>query len=426
MKAKGTLRRLSGAVIVGVAFAATTLPAAGTPRIPAASGSATAGRALPRTATSAPGVPVACPLPFALEGRALLTGGAIPAASLPGLSLREAGGVPALDVHAYVAPSARAARAAVRTLSGTALVRWAQLDGIRRPTRSTNDPLVKRQWPLSRIGAQAAWDRETGATNPVLVAVLDTGVDASHPDLAGRVYGGFDWVDLDGDPSDTVFHGTAVAGVIAAGTNNKVGMAGVSWGAQILSERVLDGDNGGDDCSIAAGILDATSEGAGVINMSFGGEGDCPYVLQYALDQAHNFGIVLVAAAGNDYRRGNPTQTPANCQGVLGVGATDQSDRIAAFSERNTSVDLVAPGVHVLSTYRDPRTGRPGYAYLDGTSMSAPFVSGVAALLRSRHPTWTKAEVEARLTSTARDLGKKGPDTSYGAGRLDAARALRT
>jgi subtilisin family serine protease len=371
-----------------------------------------------------PALPIPCPGIFALTGQALLTGGQPVQQVVSALGLRAAGGVPRLDVHAYVAPSPAAARAAVLALRSAPGVRWTQLDGIRRPMRSSNDPLAKWQWPLVKLGAQQAWDKDIGSTNPVTVAVLDTGVDAAHPDLAGRVRPGFDWIDLDTDPTDTHFHGTAVAGVIAADTNNRVGVAGMSWGATILSERVLDGENGGDDCGIAAGILDATERGADVINMSLGGPGACPNVLQLAIDQAHNEGLVVVAAAGNEFRRGNPTNAPADCQSVLGVGATDAADRVAAFSERNATVDISAPGVHVLTTYRDPGSGRAGYAYLDGTSLSTPYVSGVAALLRSKHPTWSVAQVEDRMLRTVRDLGVKGRDNVFGAGRLDAARAL--
>lgn len=372
-----------------------------------------------------PTVPVPCPLFFALQGRALLTHGAPLGTSLLAvLQLRPAGGVPALGVHAYVAPTAKAARSAVLALRSAPGVTWVELDGVRKPERSANDPLVKWQWPLVTLGAQKAWDRDIGATNPVIVAVLDTGVDGTHPDLVGRVRPGYDFVDLDPNPSDTHFHGTAVSGVIAAGTNNRVGVAGMSWGATILAERVLDGENGGDDCSIAAAIVHATEAGADVINMSLGGPGACPQVLQQAIYQADNFGVVVVASAGNQYMQGNPMNAPADCDAVLGVGATDQADRIGRFSERNSSVDICAPGVHILTTYRDPGSGKPGYAYLDGTSLSAPYVAGVAALLRSKHPTWSSHEVIARLLATAHDLGSKGRDNVYGVGRLDAARAL--
>ncbi|MDQ1687864.1 MAG: thermitase [Frankiaceae bacterium] len=374
--------------------------------------------------SAAPAAPVPCPVIFALAGRALLTGGEPPRAAVAQLHLTPAGGVPALGVHAYVAPSAAAAKVAVLALRSVPGVRWAELDRVRKPERAANDPLARWQWPLVKLGAQRAWDKDIGATNPVVVAVLDTGVDPTHPDLVGRVRAGFDWIDMDDDPRDTHFHGTSVSGVIAADTNNRLGVAGMSWGATILSERVLDGDVGGDDCGIAAGILHATQAGADVINMSLGGPGDCTTVLQLAVDQAHNNGVVVVASAGNDYKHGNPLNAPADCFGVVGVGATDRDDRVAPFSERNSSVDISAPGVHVLTTYRDPKTGRSGYAYLDGTSLSAPYVSGVAALIRSRHPTWSEPQVESRLLSTVRDLGPKGRDDGYGAGRLDAARAL--
>ena len=170
---------------------------------------------------------------------------------------------------------------------------------------------------------QRAWDVDVGVTNPVNVAVLDTGVDSSHPDLHGRVVAGIDTVDGDTDAADEQFHGTAVASLIAADADNGVGIAGISWGAQIVPVRVLGSDGRGSECTIAAGIVWA-AEHAHVLNMSLGAPVACSDVVRHAVGYATQRGAVLVAATGNSAAKGNPPQEPADCPGVIGVGATDQ------------------------------------------------------------------------------------------------------
>jgi subtilisin family serine protease len=199
-------------------------------------------------------------------------------------------------------------------------------------------------------------------------------------------------------------------------------MSGVSWGAQIVPVRVLGPDGSGTECTIAAGIVYAASE-TYIANMSFGAPGPCSVAMQEAVDFAVQSPTLLIAAAGNDARSHNPSMEPANCQGVVGVGATDERDHVAAFSEHGSQVMFTAPGVRVLAAYRTPQGGHT-YGYLSGTSLAAPMVSGVAALLYSRYATWGTADVIARLRATAFDLGKKGRDPYYGYGRIDAGRAL--
>jgi subtilisin family serine protease len=145
--------------------------------------------------------------------------------------------------------------------------------------------------------------------------------------------------------------------------------------------------------------------------------------MQEALGYAHDHGALAVVAAGNDGAKGNPVDYPAGCDGAFAVSATDQQDRLASFSERGPQIDISAPGVDVLTTSWSH--GAQGYAYDSGTSMSAPMVSGAAALLFSRHPDWTPDQVRGRIVATARDLGPRGRDDRFGAGRLDIGRALR-
>jgi len=351
---------------------------------------------------------------------------AIPAGLLASYGAVRYPGVPQIGLVPFAVAAGRVApfMAALRALPG---VRSVALDRVAHAAatkvRVPRDPLLSRQWALAKIHATQAWGVEIGSTTLITVAVLDTGVDAEHPDLAGRVLQGFDFYDGDNDASDQQFHGTAVASIIAADTNNKIGIAGLSWGAQILPVRVLGPDGAGSECAIAAGIVYA-ADMSSVENLSLGADGPCSFVMQEAVDFAvDESNTAVIAAAGNDGKKGNPPMEPADCTGAVGVSATDSRDRFASFSEHGSQVAVSAPGVHVLAAYRTQAGGHT-YAYFDGTSLAAPMVSGVAALLFSKHFDWSNAQIVARLKSTATDLGKKGRDDYYGAGRVDAGRAL--
>ncbi len=278
------------------------------------------------------------------------------------------------------------------------------------------DPYASSQWDLAKIQAPASWQRSTGAG--VTVAVIDSGVDATHPDLAGQVLPGVDLVD--GSGSDRNGHGTHVAGTIAAVTGNGVGVAGFAPDAKILPVRVLGADGSGSMSAVANGITWAADHGAQVINMSLGSSVQVGAVTT-AIAYARSKGIVVVAAAGNARGSGSPTSYPAADPGVLAVAATDSADRYSSFSNAGSYVDVAAPGTGILSTL-PPALG--DYAAYNGTSMAAPHVAAVAAQIRAYAPGLGPDQVQQALERSAVDLGAAGKDVDYGYGRIDAAAAL--
>ncbi len=281
------------------------------------------------------------------------------------------------------------------------------------PGAPSDDPVRPQQWALQALDAEAAWLGSRG--EGVVVAVLDTGVDAGHPDLVGRVLPGTDTVSDDRLPdrtgrTDPDGHGTHVAGIVAATAGNRTGVAGIAPGAVVLPVRVLDSYGSGWDSDIAEGVLWAVANGADVINLSLGGPRPSS-VLAGSLAHAHDEGVLVVAAVGNERRQGNPVQYPAAYPDVLGVGAVQPGLQVASYSGTGAQVDLVAPGSGVVSTIDR------GYRQLDGTSMATPYVAGSAALvLAASDGTASASAVAAALTSTARDLGPAGRDSTSGAG----------
>lgn len=323
-----------------------------------------------------------------------------------------------------------------------------------RPDRVPNDPFLNSQYSLSRIGAFGAWEYETGTSNRVTIAVIDTGIDNTHPEFAGK----FLLTNRYFDPyygtsaNDTVpvtpacNHATHVAGVAAAAGDNAIGVAGVSWGANLVSLRVFSTSDCDDnccsvthDCSIygntcgtqETSIADAINEavllhgtaaaGKVVINMSVGGQGGCSLPLQTAVTNAVNAGLILVAAAGNS--AADTIDSPANCTGVIAVGATDANDNLAYFSNTDSTMSymgVTAPGVDIYTT-----DVGGGYAFASGTSFSSPMTAGLAALIWSVNPSTTALQVKNIIFDTADDLGTTGPDRSYGYGRINALKAIR-
>lgn len=288
-----------------------------------------------------------------------------------------------------------------------------------------NDPDYKKQWGLQSVNAPEAWTTigNTDSLTEIKVAVIDTGLDMKHEDLKDRVTAGYDFVDMDEDPSPGPVneeHATHVAGIIAASTDNGIGVAGTAGKApvKIMPLRVLEAGSG-DDFTIAQAIIYAADNGAKVINMSLGGNGESP-ALTEACNYAFSRNVVVVAAAGNsaiDARNYSPACIP----GVISVTATDSDNSLAYFSNFGSIVELAAPGVDVLSTL-------PGNKYeaYSGTSMAAPFVASACALLLSKRPSLSLIEVEQYLTDSAKDLGDSGKDESFGYGLLDLNKALNT
>ncbi len=292
-----------------------------------------------------------------------------------------------------------------------------------------NDPYYGYQWHLSTIGMGQAWDVSTG--NNVIVAVVDTGVSAIN-DGYSSLLSGYDFVDDDADASDENGHGTHVAGTIAQKTNNRVGVAGMAYDASILPVRVLDADGSGTSADVASGVIWAVDNGAQVINMSLGSNSPMALVEQ-ACAYAAEAGVLVVAAAGNDGYTAHVSY-PAAYSSALAVSATDLNGDIAYYSNRGEEIELAAPGGDVTADQDGDGYGdgvlqetfsgsSTGYYFFQGTSMAAPHVAGLAALLIANGVTELEDLREA-LTSTAADLGDVGFDTTYGYGLMDPVPAL--
>ena len=350
-------------------------------------------------------------------------------------------------------------RLVAQTLMLDPEVAYAEPDRKLYPMRVPNDPLYPQQWnyfeAAGGINLPAAWDITTGSA-AIVVAVIDTGI-RPHADLVGRTVPGYDFItdttvsnDGDGrdpDPSDpgdygcgsnSSWHGTHVSGTIGASSNNGFGVTGVNWVSKILPARVL-GACGGYTSDIAdamrwsAGInvvgVPANANPARVENLSLGATETCSNTFQSAIDDVVARGTVVVVAAGNE-NADVATSEPANCNGVIAVGATVRSGGRASFSNFGTGVTISAPGAGILSTLNAGLTtpGADSYAFYSGTSMSTPHVAGVVSLMLSQNPALTPAQVKARLQATARAFptgtGADCTTALCGAGIVNAAAAL--
>jgi subtilisin family serine protease len=299
-----------------------------------------------------------------------------------------------------------------------------------RARRTVNDPLVSRQWALERLGVHEAWRITTGAPD-VIVAMLDTGVDRTHPDRPVNLLAGPNLIRNE-PPNDDNGHGTHLAGIIAAATNNGIGVAGVAPTAAIGAIKALDARGETDDARVAQAIDWVVKAGARIMNLALVRGGQPSPALVDALRAGRRAGILFVAAAGNcgdglDPRcqgQVNPVQYPASLPEVLAVAATDHLDRHPSFSGYHPYVALSAPGVDILSTCW-PGEGEGLYCTKSGTSMAAAYVSGVAALVRSVNVRLTPDEVTHILLSATIDLGPRGRDPYFGTGLLNAHLAVR-
>lgn len=356
---------------------------------------------------------------------------------------------------------------AIKLLGRQRGVRYAEPNYVLKASAVPSDPGYGSQWHYPLMNLPQAWDISTGS-NAVIVAVIDTGILPSHPDLQGQLVAGYDFISdpanaLDGngrdsDPSDpgdqccvgsSSFHGTHVAGTVAAATNNATGVAGVAWGARIMPLRVL-GLRGGSTDDVNQAILFAArlpnasgslpAQRADIVNMSLGGP-SFSQAQQDVVAQARGQGVIVVAAAGNEAQSGNPIGYPAAYTGVVSVAAVAIDRTRAPYSSTNAFVDVAAPGGDnsrdlngdgyadgVLSTWADDSSGAPRavYGFSQGTSMAAPHVAGVAALMKAVNPALTPAQFESLLVGGAltQDLGPAGRDDQFGHGLLDAYRAV--
>lgn len=352
--------------------------------------------------------------------------------ALAGLQQDETTIAVGIDVRRTVSDRAAAAPAALTptalsstTLSSTVLAPAAFVPTVLAPAPGapSDDPYRPQLWGLGALDAERAWLGSRG--EGVVVAVLDTGVAAAHPDLAGRVLPGHDTVRGDRLPdrtgrTDPEGHGTHVAGIVAATAGNRTGVAGIAPGSSVLPVRVLDRWGGGWDADIATGIVWAADHGADVISLSLGGP-EQNQVLAGAVSYAQSKDVLVVAAVGNHRRDGNEVQYPAAFPGVLGVAALQPDRAVATYSGTGSHVDVAAPGSGVVSTVPG------GYESLDGTSMATPYVAGAAALLLSASGgTMTAVDLADALSGSATDLPPSGRDSGSGAGLVQPVAAMCT
>ncbi len=348
----------------------------------------------------------------------------------------------------------------VRLAESDPSIQYIEPDHVYKIDSTANDSLVSQQWALGKIDAFDAWNITEGS-DTVLIGVIDTGIDYLHPDLKNKIYinpgetgtdgngknkenngidddgNGFiddymgwdftdrrgfpfdssngDYLGWDNNPMDENGHGTLIAGIIAAQTNNKIGIAGVAPNIKILNLRAFDPSGYGEEDDVAAAILYAVKMGVKVINMSFG-DTQFSYVLKDVIKYAYDRGVVLVASSGNS--GDEEEHYPSGYSEVISVGNSTRDDYVAASSSYGSTLDLVAPGTDILSTAKGG-----GYSNVSGTSASAPFVSAAAGLILSVR-NFTNEEVKQIIKSTADDIESPGWDEHSGAGRLNLFRAL--
>ncbi len=327
--------------------------------------------------------------------------------------------IPQLNAVVVQVPATRV-QAAIAAYQADPRVAYVEEDARVMAAFTPNDPEFNlHQYSPQLIHADQAWDITRGNAD-ILVAVVDTGADMDHPDLQNKIVAGWDFVNDDSDPSDDNGHGTHVTGIIAAATNNGLGIAGIGFNTRVMAIKVLSSSGAGYYSKVAQGITYAADHGARIINLSLRGTVDSS-LLKDAVDYAWNKGVLVVAAAGND---GSDSPVyPAAYDHVLAIAATDWNDQRWSISNYGDYIDLAAPGVGIYST--DWEGGAGPYASRSGTSMASPHVAAVAALMLAVNPNLTNQDLENLLKSSATDLGDPGWDPYYGYGRVDAYRAVQ-
>lgn len=351
-------------------------------------------------------------------------------------------------------------------------VEYAEPNSVRRTNWEPDDPFYQHQWNFDQIGMERAWDltrsgSQYGGESWVIVAISDTGIAYESygtydqaPDLASTHFWtnsneipannvdddgngyvddihGWDFINNDAHPNDDGGHGTHVCGTIAQSTNNALGVAGIAFNVTIMPVKVLDDKGAGTDAQVADGIYYAVDNGARIINLSLGGSVPSR-TLEDAVAYAHGAGVIVVAAAGNGFERGNQPQYPAAYnEYAVAVGATRYDRTRAYYSNTGPYLDIVAPGGDLTVDQNGDRlpdgilqqTFTQGstifdYLFFQGTSMACPHVSGTAGLVMSKHPKWSAKLIMMAIESSTADLGEPGKDAVYGWGLLDAAAAL--
>jgi thermitase len=319
---------------------------------------------------------------------------------------------PEIRRQASEAARERALARELRDLEHGARVEAADYNYLREPSFMPNDPSLGNQWGLTKTRFPGAWNDSKGGG--AKVAIVDSGAYSGHPDI-GKIVAQKDFVEGDAVADDDFGHGTRVTGIAGALTDNGKGVAGGCFKCGLLIAKVMNARGAATDSKIVNGLGWSVDHGADVVNLSLSGPANSS-VLGTAVNDAYGRGAVVVAAAGNTGT--TQPQYPAAYSKAIAVGATDQGDGLAYFSSRGDWVDLAAPGTNILST-----RASGGYGKESGTSMSAPFVSGLAGLLASQG--MSAYSIRQRMQDTAVDLGPAGDDPRYGHGRIDADNAVR-
>ncbi|MGI4846273.1 MAG: S8 family serine peptidase [Janthinobacterium lividum] len=315
-------------------------------------------------------------------------------------------------------PANASEKAVLARLKNNPHVKSAEQDRLVPSTLAVNDPYIGSAWHVGKIGADAAWDLAQGSG--VTIAILDSGIDAAHPDLAPNLVRGYNVYDSNTNLADVCGHGTSVAGAAAAVNNNAIGVAGIAGRARIMPVRVAykkatDGGCYAAYSTVASGLIYAADNGARVANVSYGGVSTSSSVTSAANYMKSKGGLVFVSSGNTGTDQGF---APNNA--MIVVGATDSNDNRASWSSYGSFVTLSAPGSGIWTT----RMGN-GYAAVNGTSYASPVAAGVAALMMAAAPTLSNSRIESLLASTAVDLGTAGRDNDFGYGRVDAAAAVK-
>ena len=316
------------------------------------------------------------------------------------------------NAHVIELPPGADELKAMQALKKDKRLKYVELDMALAHDAIVTDPNYIKSWAPPKIQAPIAWDAANGSG--VTIAILDSGIDGNHPDMAANLVPGWNFFDNNSNTADVYGHGTKVAGAAGAVANNGTGSAGVAWGARIMPVRIAGTDGLAYFSTIAQGLYWAADNGAKVANVSFSGVSGSATV-QAAAEYLRGKGGVVVASAGNT---GGLQAYSAN-DSILVAAATDGNDKRATWSSYGDYVDLAAPGVSIYTTIKGG-----GYANVSGTSLSSPITAATVALMLSANSKLAPADVEKILKSTAIDLGTTGADPYYGAGRIDSAKAV--
>lgn len=303
--------------------------------------------------------------------------------------------------------------AVVQQLARNPHLKFAEVDRRIRPALTPNDPYFGSQWHATKVGAPAAWDLAQGAG--VKVAILDTGVDGTHPDLAAQMVPGWNFYDNNANTADVHGHGTGVAGVAAASLNNGAGVAAIAGKAWIMPIRIADPSAYATWSTVAQGITYAADQGARVANISYSNMAGSSTIQSAAQYMKNKGGLVIVAAGNNSVDEGF-----AQTSTLIPVSATDRNDVITSFSSYGSFVALAAPGLDITTTVRGGT-----YEYWWGTSVASPIVAATAALMMAANPALSSTQIESLLYSTAVDLGAAGRDKYYGWGRVNTGASVQ-